>query len=77
MNISVLLRLLREPLAAGRVVGQVEVVDTGERTLVQNEQELLAYLRERAQDGHGEDSEPGRNEGRGRVPPAVRRRETA
>ena len=49
VNISVLLRLLREPLASGRVIGQVEVVDTGDRALVHDERELVAYLREQAQ----------------------------
>jgi hypothetical protein len=48
VNISVLLRLLREPLASGHVVGQVEVVETGERMVVRNVKELVAYLRERA-----------------------------
>jgi hypothetical protein len=45
MNVSVLLRLLREPLAAGRLVGEVEVVDTGERTVVRDVEQLVDYLR--------------------------------
>lgn len=48
MNLSVLLRLLREPLAAGRLVGEAEIVETGERTVVRDAAQLVDYLRDRA-----------------------------
>jgi hypothetical protein len=44
MNVSVLLRLLPEPLARGHLVGEVEVVRTGERVLVKSTEELVVYL---------------------------------
>ncbi|GEM_PF-4967471 len=44
MNVSVLLRLLPEPLARGCLVGEVEVVRTGQRALVRSVEELVAYL---------------------------------
>jgi hypothetical protein len=49
MTLSVLLRLLPGPLAAGQLVGEVEVVRTGDRAKVRNTQELVAYLQQRAQ----------------------------
>ena len=44
----VVLRLLAEEVAAGRLVGQVEEVRTGEVTTVHDAAELLALLRQRA-----------------------------
>jgi hypothetical protein len=44
MKVSVLLRLLRGPLTEGRLVGEVEVVETGERTVVRDVAQLVAYL---------------------------------
>jgi len=46
--VSILLRLLPEPLAHGRLVGRVEVVETGERTVVRSVDELVSLLRDRA-----------------------------
>jgi hypothetical protein len=45
MNVSVLLRLLPEPLAHGHLVGEVEVERTGERATVKSAEELVDYLR--------------------------------
>jgi hypothetical protein len=47
VTVPVLLRLLREQLASGRLVGEAELVETGERTLVRDARQLVAYLRER------------------------------
>ena len=43
--ISLVLRLLPEPAAAGLLVGRVEVVDTGEIVTVRNAAELSALAR--------------------------------
>ncbi len=60
MSISVLLRLVREPLASGQLVGQVEVVETGERTVVRSAGELIGYLRATlSQDGDEDGSSHG------------------
>jgi len=48
VSFSVLLRLLPGPLAAGCLVGELEVVATGERALVRSTEELVAYLRVQA-----------------------------
>ena len=45
MTISVVLRLIESALATGRVVGEAEIVQTGERVVVQDEQGLLEFLR--------------------------------
>ena len=44
MRVSVVLRLLPGPLGEGEVVGQVEVVSTGEQVAVNGLAELLAVL---------------------------------
>jgi hypothetical protein len=48
--ISLVLRVLREPAADGRLVGQAEVVGTGEMVTVQESSELLALVRRLAVD---------------------------
>lgn len=48
VTVPVLLRLLREPLAAGRLVGEAELVETGERILIRDARQLIACLRDRA-----------------------------
>jgi hypothetical protein len=48
--ISLVLRLLREPAVDGRMVGQAEVVGTGELVTVQEPAELLALVRRLAVD---------------------------
>jgi hypothetical protein len=45
MTISVVLRLIESALAAARVAGEAEIVRTGERVVVHDEQELLQFLR--------------------------------
>jgi hypothetical protein len=44
----VVLRLLADEMASGRLMGQMEEVRTGERTTVHSAEELLALLGERA-----------------------------
>jgi hypothetical protein len=54
MNVSVLLRLLPQALAEGRVAGHAEIVDTGETALFQDANEMIAFIqsaRGRDQDG--------------------------
>jgi hypothetical protein len=46
--VSILLRLHREQLAEGRLVGELEVVRTGERIAIRGVEELLARLVEQA-----------------------------
>lgn len=45
MTISVLLRVVPAALADDRLAGEVEVVETGQRLVVRNAEELVAYLR--------------------------------
>jgi hypothetical protein len=45
MTLSVLLRIARDALANGRLAGQVELVESGERTVVRDSEELIAFLR--------------------------------
>jgi hypothetical protein len=45
MTISLVLRVAPEALAAGRLAGEAEVVETGERTVVRDAEELVAFLR--------------------------------
>jgi hypothetical protein len=42
--VAVVLRLLPEALAEGRVVGHAEIVDTGERKPIRSAQELVEVL---------------------------------
>ncbi len=44
MTLSVLLRLVSEALAQGRVAGHAEVVDTGETVVFKDQDEMLAFL---------------------------------
>jgi hypothetical protein len=48
--ISLVLRLLREPAVDGRMVGQAEVVGTGELVTLQEPAELLDLVRRLAVD---------------------------
>jgi hypothetical protein len=50
MSFSVLLRVLPGPLAAGQVVGELEIVRTGRRVPVRSVDELIAQLRRAAND---------------------------
>lgn len=45
MAISVVLRLVEQALRAGRLAGEVEVVETGERRVVKDADELVRFLR--------------------------------
>jgi hypothetical protein len=47
VNLAVLLRLLPGPLAESCLVGEVEVVRTGEKAVFHGAEQLVAYLRER------------------------------
>ena len=46
-TVTVVLRLARAELLAGRLVGGAELVASGERAVVRDAQELLEFLRER------------------------------
>ena len=46
-TITVVLRLARTELAAGRLVGGAELVATGERAVVRDVRELIEFLQER------------------------------
>ena len=52
-SISLVLRLLRGPAGDGRLVGQAEVVGTGELVSVQEPAELLELVRRLAADEAG------------------------
>lgn len=45
MTVTLVLRLVRECLDAGSIVGQAECVETGERATVRSISELLAFAR--------------------------------
>ena len=55
MTVSVVLRLLPGPLVDGEVVGQVEVVATGERLPVNGLGELVSALVAAGRAGEGDD----------------------
>ena len=44
VSLSVLLRLIPGPLADGQLVGELEMVKTGERVRMQSTEQLIAYL---------------------------------
>lgn len=46
MTISIVLRLAEQALAAGRLAGEAEIVETGERASVRDADELVRFLRE-------------------------------
>jgi hypothetical protein len=46
VTVSVVLRLFSHALAGGTLAGEAEVVATGEKRVVQNVEELLAFLSE-------------------------------
>jgi hypothetical protein len=52
MTISLLLRVVPEALAAGRLAGEAQHVESGKRAVVRDADELIAFLRD----------EPGRPE---------------
>jgi hypothetical protein len=72
MTVSVLLRLVPESLRAGAIVGEAELVETGERALVRDVAELVEFLKRtgsaRRWAGRGESGPAGRdgsNSGKG------------
>jgi hypothetical protein len=44
MTISVVLRLVEQALASGRLAGEAEIVETGERAAVRDATELLTFV---------------------------------
>jgi len=56
--ISLVVRLLAEPAADGRLVGQVEVVATGEVHAVHDEGELVALARRLGRSGRAPRPQP-------------------
>jgi hypothetical protein len=59
VTISLLLRLAPEALAAGRLAGEAQHVESGKRAVVRDVDELIAFLREE----HGEPELPGPSAG--------------
>ena len=47
MTVSVVLRLAEQALAAGRLAGEAEVVETGERRVVRDAEGLVTFLASR------------------------------
>lgn len=45
MTISVVLRLVERALYAGRLAGEAEIVETGERLVVRDADDLMCFLR--------------------------------
>jgi hypothetical protein len=45
MTVSLLLRLAAEALASGRLAGEAVLVETGERAVVRDAQELVEFVR--------------------------------
>jgi hypothetical protein len=53
MAISVVLRLVEQALRAGRLAGEAEIVQTGERVVVRDADELVRFLRPAVESGNG------------------------
>lgn len=51
VSVWVVLRLVPAALAAGRLAGEVELVETGTKAVVRDADELVAFLRGRGADG--------------------------
>jgi hypothetical protein len=49
VTVLVVLRLAAQALAGGTLAGEAELVATGEKRVVESAEELLAFLRERAE----------------------------
>ena len=49
-HLSLVLRFLTEPARDGRLVGNVEVVDTGERVMIQSPDDLVQLVNRLAAD---------------------------
>ncbi len=58
MSVSVVLRLVPEALALGRLAGEAELVSSGERVRVGSAEELVRFLATRV-DGAGGERDPG------------------
>jgi hypothetical protein len=54
MTVSVVLRIADAALAAGRLAGEAELVATGERVVVKDADELLAFVRRPRGEQQGE-----------------------
>lgn len=46
MTVSVILNLSQQALSAGRLAGSAEIVSTGERRVIRDAEELVAFLAE-------------------------------
>jgi hypothetical protein len=44
MTLALVLRLVEEALARGRLAGEVQIVETGERAVVRDAQELIEFV---------------------------------
>ena len=49
MLVTLIVRLLPDPLAAGELVGEIENVHSGERTLVRELADLVGFARQAAE----------------------------
>lgn len=56
MTFSVLLRLVTDALAQGRVAGHAEIVDTGETLVFKDQEEMLAFLQGASANGTTDDN---------------------
>ena len=69
MNVSVLLRLMPQALAEGRVAGHAEIVDTGESALFQDINEMVALIQSaRGRDRDGDATADGLEPSDGQSP---------
>lgn len=59
MSISIVMRLVPEALVDGRLVGEVELVSSGERTKVASADELVGFLATRLPLDDSSDVPPG------------------
>jgi hypothetical protein len=65
MSVSVVLRIADAALAAGRLAGEAELVATGERAVVKDADELLAFVRRLRREQHGETGDGNQESGGG------------
>jgi hypothetical protein len=57
MTVSLLLRLAEAALASGRLAGEAVLVESGERAVVRDAQELVEFLRGGSKEGAVEEGE--------------------
>jgi hypothetical protein len=65
MTVSVVLRIADAALAAGRLAGEAELVATGERAVVKDADDLLAFVRRPRGELQGETGDGNQESGGG------------